>query len=153
MCGEDEEFNQLPAATKSLFTKAYNKLNSSSIKPAKRIRRDNDEMKVAHFDPDVEEHPYDFEDSDEGSGEDEQEIVAIAPTKKGAKSAEPSTKEPASRSRGRDSRGGPTTRGRGTSAGSPQFNSFRGRGSQFVSSPFKRWSPHQKETLYEKYLK
>jgi hypothetical protein len=53
MCGEDEEFNQLPVGTKSLFTKAYNKLNSSSIKPVKRSRRDNDEMKVTHFDPDV----------------------------------------------------------------------------------------------------
>jgi hypothetical protein len=53
MCGEDEDFNQLPVATRSLLTKAYNKVNKCSIKPVKRSRRDNDEFKVAHFDPDV----------------------------------------------------------------------------------------------------
>ena len=51
----------------------------------KRSRRDNEE-KVANFDPDVQEEPSDVEDSDEGSGEDEPEIVAIAGTKKGTKS-------------------------------------------------------------------
>ncbi len=53
MCGEDEDFNQLPVATRSLLTKAYNKVNKCSIKPVKRSRRDNDEFKLAHFDPDV----------------------------------------------------------------------------------------------------
>lgn len=38
MCGEDEEFNQLPTATKSALTKAYNKLNASSIKPVKKTK-------------------------------------------------------------------------------------------------------------------
>jgi hypothetical protein len=40
MCGEDEEFNQLPVGTKGALTKAYNKLNSSSIKPIKKSHRD-----------------------------------------------------------------------------------------------------------------
>ena len=66
MCGEDEEFNQLPTATKTALTKAYNKLNASSIKPVKKARakQDDGEYRSAMFDPDVQDAPSDFSESD-----------------------------------------------------------------------------------------
>jgi len=103
----------------------------------KRSRRDNEE-KVFNFDPDVQEEPSDIEDSDDVSVEDEPEIVAVTGTKKGAKptataktnatSKLSESNIPSSRSRGRVGHGVASFRGRGANS-SPQFTSFRGRGS------------------------
>jgi len=142
MCGEDEEFNQLPVGTKMALTKAYNKLNACSIKPVKKNRKDEDgEYRQNFFDPDYDGEPFDFEESDEASGGEEQEIVAINAGKKGTKAAAPT---PSARGRGRGgaavgsgTRGG-APRGRGGGQTTPQFSTFRGRGGNYSQSPYKR---------------
>ena len=143
MCGEEEEFNNLPVGTKSMLTKVYNKLCSSSVKRAKKTRT-HDDYKTYHMDPDFCETHQSDDSSDDESGDEEPEIVAVNVTKQPKGKPEPTVSD-AGRGRGRgrgSGRGGGTAgsgAGRGRGRGeSSQFNSFRGRGGQYLQSPYKR---------------
>ena len=75
MCGEADDFNELPTPVKSAFTKLYNKLNQSSIKPVKKSKRIDEDSKNYNFDPEVQSEPSDFDYSSDSAGEPE--IVAL----------------------------------------------------------------------------
>jgi Replication factor RFC1 C terminal domain len=112
MCGEDEDFNQLPVPTKTALTKAYNKLNSSSIKQVKKSNRDDEYRQF--FDPDADGEPV-ADDSSEASADEDQEVVAVNANKAAKEVA------PVARGRGRGRGGAPV--GSGTRGGAG-----RGRG-------------------------
>jgi len=75
MCGEADDFNELPTPVKSAFSKLYNNLNQSSIKPVKKSKRIDKDSKNYNFDPEKQTEPSDFDYSSDITSEPE--IVAL----------------------------------------------------------------------------
>jgi len=119
MCGEGDRFAAMPTAAKTMFTKAYNVVCQSSVKPIKKVKRGEDSGMKGEFDPDFMSEPSGGES--ESDGESEIDVVGKVLNKK---------KEVAPRAtRGRGAGTAPAGRGtRGGSANAPAGRGTRGGG-------------------------